>query len=123
MNDFEEMVAQSREAALANNGDLAEADAGFWDEHGPQLAALVQAYGVQAAAAVGGAAVLYATREQTTEAVAHIAEFVSTKCRPAMDDVMKQVSGAAKKTRVSLSNTKSRAVGIARGEEAGGLLG
>lgn len=109
---------------LASEGDLAaDVAPGFWDEYGPQLAAFVQAYGVQTAAALGGAAALYATREQTIEAVAHVAEFVSCKCKPAMLDVMNQVSGATKKTRVNLGDAKSRVVGVARGEEAGGLFG
>lgn len=104
--------------------DLSTQEAqGLFGQYGDKLASLAQAYGLQAAAVLGGAAVLYATREQTTEAVAYMAEFVSTKCKPFASDVMDQVSGAAKKTRVDLGNAKSRVVAAARGERVGDLIG
>ena len=52
-----------------------------------------------------------------------MAEFVTTKCKPFASDVVEQVKGAAKKTRVNLANTKSKVVGVTRGEEAGDLIG
>lgn len=107
--------------ALAD--ELGEANSGFWGKYGDQVASFAHAYGLQAAALAGGAVALYATREQTTEAVAHVAEFVTTKCKPAALDVMDQVGDIAKKTRVNLGNTKSRVIGVARGEEAGDLIG
>ena len=110
--------------ALKNASDLAleGEETGLLGKYGDQLAAMAHAYGLQAAAVVGGAVALYATREQTTEAVAHVAEFVSEKCKPAALDVMDQVRGVAKQTRVNLGNAKSQVVGVARGEEAGGLI-
>lgn len=109
--------------ALAGEADAVGADGGFWGQYGEQLGALAHAYGLQAAAVAGGALALYATREQTTEAVAHVAEFVSTKCKPFASDVMDQVSGAAKKTRIGLGNAKSRVTAVSRGEEVGDLIG
>ena len=108
--------------AVGDAADLGE-EAGFWGQYGSQLASVVQAYGLQAAAVAGGAVALYATREQTTEAVAHVAEFVSTKCKPAVNDVMDQVRGAAKQTRVNLGRAKSNVTAAARGERAGDLIG
>lgn len=105
-------------------GDVAldEAEAGALGAFGEKLASLASAYGMQAAAVAGAGVALYATREQTTEAVAHVAEFVSTRCKPFASDVMDQVSGAAKKTRVNLSHAKSRVVTPKRDEEAGDLI-
>lgn len=122
--DLTDAISQGADA-LAADGDLAleGGEAGFWGQYGDQIASFAHAYGLQAAALAGGAVALYATREQTTEAVAHVAEFVSTKCKPAALDVMDQVSGAAKQTRVNLSNAKSRVVGVVHGEKAGGLIG
>ena len=108
--------------AIDDAADLAS-EGGFFAQYGDQLASFAHAYGLQAAAVIGGGVALYATREQTTEAVAHVAEFVTTKCKPFASDVVDQVKGAAKKTRVNLSNTKSKIVGVTRGEEAGDLIG
>lgn len=99
------------------------AEAGPFSQYGEKLVSFAHAYGLQAAAAIGGGIALYATREQTTEAVAHVAEFVTTKCKPFASDVVEQVKGTAKKTRVNLANTKSKVVGVTRGEEAGDLIG
>lgn len=107
----------------AVNGDAEEAASGLWAQYGSQLSDMAQRYGVQAGLVLGGAAALYATREQTTEAVAHVAEFVTTKCRPAVNDVMEQVRGAAKQTHVKLANAKSGVTAAARGERAGDLIG
>lgn len=117
----DDAVSAGMDAAsdLADVGD----GGGVFGRYGDQLASVVEAYGLRAAAALGGVAVLYATREQTTEAVAHVAEFVSTKCKPAVGDVMDQVRSAAKKTRVNLSNAKSNVTAAARGERAGDLIG
>ena len=100
-----------------------EAAGGLWAKYGPQLTEMAQRYGVQAGLVLGGAAAAYATREQTTEAVAHVAEFVSTKCKPAVNDVMDQVRGAAKQTHVRLDNAKSGVKAAARGERVGDLIG
>ena len=108
--------------AIDDAADLAS-EGGFFAQYGDQLASFAHAYGLQAAAVIGGGVALYATRGQTTEAVAHVAEFVTTKCKPFASDVVDQVKGAAKKTRVNLSNTKSKIVGVTRGEEAGDLIG
>ena len=108
--------------AATGDGVLEEAEAGVLGAFGDKLASLAAAYGLQAAAVAGAGIALYATREQTTEAVAHVAEFVSTRCKPFASDVMDQVSGAAKKTRVNLGNAKSRVVAAARGEEVGDLI-
>lgn len=107
----------------AVNGAAEEAASGLWAQYGPQLSDMAQRYGVQAGLVLSGAAALYATREQTTEAVAHVAEFVTTKCRPAVNDVMQQVRGAAKQTHVKLANAKSGVTAAARGEKAGDLIG
>lgn len=106
------------------SGDSADgAASGLWAHYGPQLAEVAQRYGMQAGLVLGGAATLYATREQTTEAVAHVAEFMTTKCRPAVNDVMEQVRGAVKQTHVRLNNAKSGVTAAARGERAGDLIG
>lgn len=105
------------------DGAADDAASGLWATYGPQLSQMAQRYGVQAGLALGGAAALYATRAQTTEAVAHVAEFVSTKCRPAVNDVMEQVRGAAKRTHVRLGNAKSDVTAAVRGERAGDLIG
>ena len=91
--------------------------------YGPKLTEMAQRYGVQAGLVLGGVVGLYATRGQTTEAVAHVAEFFSTKCGPAVSDVMEQVGGVAKETRVSLTNAKSNVVASVRGERVGDLVG
>lgn len=105
-------------------GDAANlGETGVFGQYGEQLATIVQAYGLQAALAVGGGVALYATREQTIEAAAHVAEFVSTKCKPAVNDVMEQVRGMAKQTRVNLNKATSNVKAAARGEEAGDLIG
>lgn len=109
--------------ALADAADLGEGSSGMFGAYGPKLAAMAEAYGLQAVAVAGGAVALYATREQTTEAVARVAEFVSTKCKPAVDDVMDQLRGTAKKTRVDLANAKSNVTAAVRGERAGDLIG
>ena len=105
-------------------GDVAmdEAEEGVLNVYGEKLASLASAYGLQAAAVAGAGIALYATREQTTEAVAHVAEFISTRCKPFASDVMDQVSGAAKKTRVKVSNAKSRIVAAERSQKAGDLI-
>ena len=118
----EDAVSAGMDAA-GDAADLGAESGGMWAQYGSQLASVVQAYGLQAAAVAGSAAVLYATREQTTEAVAHVAEFVSTKCKPAVNDVMDQVRGAAKQTRVSLGRAKSNVTAAARGEKVGDLIG
>lgn len=104
--------------------EVAEGDASFWGRYGDQIASFAHAYGLRAAALAGGAAALYATREQTTEAVALAAEFVSARCRPFASDVLDQVRGAAKQTKVSVSGAKSRTTRFTHGdEEEGDLLG
>ena len=119
-SSLDDAVSSGADAA----GDSADlGDTGMFGEFGPQLASVVQSYGLQVALAVGGGVALYATREQTIEAAAHVAEFVSTKCKPAVNDVMNQVRGMAKKTRVNLSNAKSNVKAAVRGEEAGDLVG
>ena len=110
------------EDAAADAADLGEG-AGVLGAFGSQLASVVQSYGLQAALAIGGGVALYATSEQTIEAAAHVAEFVSTKCKPAVNDVMEQVRGMAKQTRVNLGNAKSNVKAAARGEKAGDLVG
>ena len=124
------MVPKQKIAVLTGAGVSAESgmdtfrdSGGLWGKYGDQVASFAHAYGLQAAALAGGAVALYATREQTTEAVAHVAEFVTTKCKPAALDVMDQVGDMAKKTRVNLGNTKSRVIGVARGEGSGDLIG
>ena len=105
-------------------GDATDAAVnGLWAQYGPQLSEMAQRYGVQAGLVLGGAAALYATREQTTEAVAHVAEFMTTKCRPAVNDVMEQVRDATKKTHVRLDNARSNVTAAVRGERAGDLIG
>lgn len=119
--DPDDAVAAGMDAVA---GDAADAAAsGLWATFGPQLGEVVQRYGMQTGLALGGAAALYATREQTTEAVAHVAEFMTTKCRPAVNDVMEQVRGAVKKTHVRLGNARSGVTAAARGERAGDLIG
>lgn len=103
--------------------DAAQETSGFWAAYGPQAAELVRRYGMQTGLMLGSAAALYLTREQTTEAVAHVAEFVTTKCRPAVDDVMDQVRDAAKRTRVNVNNATTSVRAAARGERAGDLIG
>ena len=108
----------------ALTGDaVGEEAAGVLGQYGEKAWDVVRAYGLQTSLALGGAAALYLTREQTTEAVAHVAEFVSTKCRPAVNDVLDQVRGAAKQTRINVGNVRSNAVAVVRGEKAGDLLG
>lgn len=95
---------------------LEEADASLREQYNARLAELARTYGLQAAAVLGGAAALYATREQATEAVAYAAEFVQTRLKPAADDVLDQVRGAAKKARVNVGTAKSRTVAAVREE-------
>lgn len=116
---LEDAVAAGVEAA----GDAADlAEPGMFDEFGANLASVVQSYGLQAALVVGGGVALYATREQTIEAAAHVAEFVSTKCKPAVNDVMEQVKTMAKQTKVNLGKAKSNVKATVRGEKAGDLI-
>ena len=95
---------------------LEEADVTLREQYNARLAELARTYGLQAAAVLGGAAALYATREQATEAVAYAAEFVQTKLKPAADDVLDQVRGTAKKARVNVVTAKSRTVAAVREE-------
>ena len=95
---------------------LEEADVTLREQYNARLAELARTYGLQAAAVLGGAAALYATREQATEAVAYAAEFVQTRLKPAADDVLDQVRGAAKKARVNVVTAKSRTVAAVREE-------
>ncbi len=125
---LDDIMGSSLDGAVSSGADAAGdaadlGNAGMFGEFGPQLASVVQSYGLQTALAVGGGVALYATREQTIEAAAHVAEFVSTKCKPAVNDVMDQVRGMAKKTRVKLSDAKSNVKAAARGEEVGDLVG
>lgn len=109
--------------AVGDAADLGDGAAGMFGAYGPRIAEMAQRYGVQTGFAIGGAVAAYALREEATEAVAHVAEFVSTKCKPAMTDVMDQVSGAAKQTRVKLDNVRSGMASTLHGEKAGDLDG
>ena len=116
---LDDVVASGVDAAT-DTADVAEP--GMFDEFGENLASVVQSYGLQAALAIGGGVALYATREYTIEAAAHVAEFVSTKCKPAVNDVMEQVCGMAKKIKVNLGKAKSNVKATVRGEKAGDLI-
>lgn len=72
---------------------------------GTGLYDIICTYGIRAGLLAGGAGAAYASSGKAIEAVAHCAEFVSTKCVPGVQGFMNQVSSAAHVTRVNMRTT------------------
>ena len=101
----------SGSAALSDSASVAFASdeqSGFsqlLSQWGTGLYEAVRTYGVRAGLLAGGAGAAYASSGVAIEAVAHCAEFVSTKCVPGVQGFMSQVSSVAHVTRVSIRMT------------------
>ena len=101
---------------------LDEVEYGKIAQYGDALSEALSRYAATIGLVLGVAGALYATRGQTTEAVAHCAEFVSTKALPAAQETLDKVVSSAKQARVNLGMVAS---GLASNplQEVGGLLG
>ena len=101
---------------------LDEVEYGKIAQYGDTLSEALSRYAATIGLVLGVAGALYATKGQTTEAVAHCAEFVSTKALPAAQEALDKAVSSAKQARVNLGMVAS---GLASNplQEVGGLLG
>lgn len=98
-------------AALSDSASIgfaSDGQSGFsqmLSQWGTGLYEAVRTYGIRAGLLAGGAGAAYASSGVAIEAVAHCAEFVSTKCVPGVQGFMSQVTSVAHVTRVSIRMT------------------
>lgn len=110
-------------AAFFGNGDLIlmDGETSIFAHFGEGVVEIVGRYGMQAGLLAGGTGTAVVASGPAIEAVAHCAEFVSTKAIPYVNDVLGKVAELARVTQASIGSIVGGI--MAPGTGAGGLLG